>query len=392
MTRTWMPTRSGWKTPIRMLGAPAGLVSGPRMLKMVRTPISRRTAATFFIAGWWLGANMKPTPVLRRLSATCSGSSMMLPPSASSTSAAPDFEDTPRLPCLATVAPAAAATKVAAVEMLKVWAPSPPVPTMSTKWGPPSNSTRRANSRMTEAAAVIWPMVSFLMRRPARIAAVMTGETSPDMIRRISESISSWKISRCSMHRTSASWGVIWIGALGTAGEVAGVLVDIARVRVCLVDRVCRGRSGGLSGALHGSLEEPAQHGVPMLRRDGLGMELHALDVELAMPYAHDLAVVGPGGELQAIRKVLAVDGERVVADHLECRRQALEKTDARMANRVGLAVHHTGGTYHPPAEGLPDRLVAKADAQDRAAPGEAVDGLERHAGLVGRAGPGRND
>src|SRR5690606_41818216 len=53
---------------------------------------------------------------------------------------------------------------------------------------------------------------------------------------------------------------------------------------------------------------------VPMLRRDGLGMELHALDVELAMPYAHDLAVVGPGGELQAIRKVLAVDGERVVA------------------------------------------------------------------------------
>src|SRR5690606_9209584 len=144
--------------------------------------------------------------------------------------------------------------------------------------------------------------------------SVMTGETSPDMIRRISESISSWKISRCSMHRTSASWGVIWIGALGTAGEVAGVLVDIARVRVCLVDRVCRGRSGGLSGALHGSLEEPAQHGVPMLRRDGLGMELHALDVELAMPYAHDLAVVGPGGELQAIRKVLAVDGERVVA------------------------------------------------------------------------------
>src|SRR5690606_19559858 len=131
---------------------------------------------------------------------------------------------------------------------------------------------------------------------------------------------------------------------------------------------------------------------VPMLRRDGLGMELHALDVELAMPYAHDLAVVGPGGELQAIRKVLAVDGERVVADRLECRRQALEKTDARMANRVGLAVHHTGGTYHPPAEGLPDRLVAKADAQDRAAPGEAVDGLERHAGLVGRAGPGRND
>src|SRR5690606_30668018 len=32
-TRTWMPTRSGWNTPISTLGAPAGLVSGPRMLK-----------------------------------------------------------------------------------------------------------------------------------------------------------------------------------------------------------------------------------------------------------------------------------------------------------------------------------------------------------------------
>ena len=39
-TRAWMPTRSGWNTPIRMFGAPAGLVSGPRMLKMVRTPSS----------------------------------------------------------------------------------------------------------------------------------------------------------------------------------------------------------------------------------------------------------------------------------------------------------------------------------------------------------------
>ena len=37
--------------PINVIGAPAGLVSGPRMLKIVRTPSSLRTAATFFIAG-----------------------------------------------------------------------------------------------------------------------------------------------------------------------------------------------------------------------------------------------------------------------------------------------------------------------------------------------------
>jgi hypothetical protein len=45
---------------------------------------------------------------------------------------------------LATVAPAAAATKAEAVEMLKVWAESPPVPTMSTKCGLCGVSTRVA--------------------------------------------------------------------------------------------------------------------------------------------------------------------------------------------------------------------------------------------------------
>ena len=98
--RTWMPTRSGWNTPIRMLGAPAGLVSGPRMLKIVRTPSSLRTGATFFIAGWWLGANMKPMPVSAMHFAMSAGSSgRLITPSASSTSALPDFDETLRLPC-----------------------------------------------------------------------------------------------------------------------------------------------------------------------------------------------------------------------------------------------------------------------------------------------------
>ena len=191
-TRTWMPTRSGWNTPMRMLGAPAGLVSGPRMLKIVRTPISRRTGATTFIAGWWLGANMKPMPHLAMQAATCSGCRSSEAPKASSTSAEPLLDDTPRLPCLATLAPAAAATNIAAVEMLKLCAPSPPVPTMSRKCSPGSaTSTLRANSRITVAAAAISPTVSFFTRRPVRMAAVINGETSPRMIERNSSIISS---------------------------------------------------------------------------------------------------------------------------------------------------------------------------------------------------------
>ena len=52
-------------------------------------------------------------------------------PIASKTSAEPDLLDTARLPCLATGISAAATTKATEVEILKVEAPSPPVPQVS---------------------------------------------------------------------------------------------------------------------------------------------------------------------------------------------------------------------------------------------------------------------
>src|SRR2546422_8469659 len=52
----------------------------------------------------------------------------MRTPSASSTSAEPHLEVNDRLPCLATTAPAPAATNAAAVEILKVETTPPPVP------------------------------------------------------------------------------------------------------------------------------------------------------------------------------------------------------------------------------------------------------------------------
>ena len=131
----------------------------------------------------------------------------MFTPSASSTSALPDLLDTPRLPCFATFAPAAAVTNIDAVEMLNVCEPSPPVPTMSTKFELSCTSTWFANSRITVAAAAISPIVSFFTRSPVMIAAAITGDMSPRMMSRIRCSISSWKISRCSIVRCSASCG-----------------------------------------------------------------------------------------------------------------------------------------------------------------------------------------
>ncbi len=181
------------------------------MLNRVRTPSSLRTGPTTFIAGWCAGAYMKPMPQALRQTATFSGASSMLAPRASSTSALPDFDDTLRPPCLATRAPAAAATNIEVVEMLKLLAPSPPVPTMSTRCSLPvrDSGTCTANSRITCAAAVISPTVSFFTRRPVSSAAISGDDTSPRMIWRISSAISSAKISRCSMVRWSACCGVI---------------------------------------------------------------------------------------------------------------------------------------------------------------------------------------
>ena len=140
---------------------------------------------------------------------TCSGVRSIFAPSASITSALPDLDDTARLPCFATRAPAAAQTNVAAVEMLNVCAASPPVPTTSTRLSGSFVCTFAASSRITCAAAVISPIVSFLTRSPIVIAAIITGDICPLMIWRIRSSISSWKISRCSIVRCSASCGVI---------------------------------------------------------------------------------------------------------------------------------------------------------------------------------------
>ena len=89
----------------------AGLVSGPRMLKIVRVPSSWRAGMTWRIAGWCIGAIMKPMPASASARSTTSGPTMTLTPSSVSASAAPDFDERLRLPCLATGTPAPATTK-----------------------------------------------------------------------------------------------------------------------------------------------------------------------------------------------------------------------------------------------------------------------------------------
>ncbi len=102
-------------------------------------------------------------------------------PAASSRSALPLLPDTARLPCLATLPPAAATTKAAAEETLKMFMPSPPVPTMSTSLSG-RRATGSASSRITCTAPTISSMVSLFMRRPIRKAPICASLHWPVMI------------------------------------------------------------------------------------------------------------------------------------------------------------------------------------------------------------------
>ena len=61
---TWASgsTQRAAKTPTTWRWAPAGLVSGPSRLKMVRKPSSARIGETWRMAPWWAGANRKQMP------------------------------------------------------------------------------------------------------------------------------------------------------------------------------------------------------------------------------------------------------------------------------------------------------------------------------------------
>ena len=152
---------------------------------------------------------MKPMPSVLIARPVSAGVSAMFAPSASSTSALPEDEDTERPMCFATRAPAAAATNAAQVDTLKVCAASPPVPQVSTRCLSSATSTGVASSRITWAAAAISPTVSFFTRSPVMKPAICAGVSSPRMIWRMMCSISSWNTSRCSTVRWIASAIVI---------------------------------------------------------------------------------------------------------------------------------------------------------------------------------------
>ena len=137
------------------------------------TPSALRTGCTCAIAGLYAGANrnVKLEDSNWRTARSGSRSSGMF--SASSTSADPDLDDTERLPHLIIFTPPAAATSEAAVVMLMVFAPSPPVPAVSMSPSPVTGNGRPA-ARNARAAPATSANVSPRVRMVASSAAMWT--------------------------------------------------------------------------------------------------------------------------------------------------------------------------------------------------------------------------
>src|SRR5690606_32995337 len=113
----------------------------------------------------------------------------------------------------------------------------------------------------------ISPTVSFLTRSPMSKALAICGDISPRISMRIKCSISSWKISRCSMHRVSAS-----------------VTVMVMMVVPGLLD-----------------VQEVAQHGVAVFAQYRLRVKLYSVHGQRFVTHAHDVAVGRGSGDLQAV-------------------------------------------------------------------------------------------
>src|SRR3954451_22205494 len=113
-------------------------------------------------------------------------------------------------------------------------------------------------------------------------------------------------------------------------------------------------------------------------------MELDALDRQLAVADAHDLAVVAARGDLELVGHRRR--GERVVAADLESLRQSLEDAASVVLDDARLAVQQALRAADLAAERLDDSLMTEADAERRhtRVPHEPDQLLGRSAGAGG--------
>ncbi len=202
-----------------------------------------------------------PISLMQR--STCRAFRSMTIPSASRTSALPHWLEAPLLPCLAIFMPPPAATKAAAVEILKVFSPSPPVPTISSTG--PGALTGTALALMTLARPVSSSAVSPLILSAVRKAASCEEVAVPSMISCMTPS-ASFTVSGCP-------------------------LISVPMASLIM---------------LFSPVQEIFQDGFPAFCHKGLWMKLDSLHRMFAVSQTHDRPIIGPGCDFQAVRQRIA--------------------------------------------------------------------------------------
>src|SRR3984885_13391919 len=237
---------------------------------------------------------MKPMPASRMQWPICAGIRSILTPNAASTSAAPERDDSARLPCLATGTPQPATISAAQVEILYEPEASPPVPTTSMASG--GAFTRSILARIAVTAPVISSTVSPRTRKAIKSAPICDGVASPAII--------CSKALAASSRDSAAPVATFPIRALNSTATVRPLIHAPA-------GRTIPGR---------GDVEKVFQHQVAVIRRNAFGVELHAVHRKFRMREPHDKSAVGIRGDGQFARQAVALDHERMIARRLKRR------------------------------------------------------------------------
>ena len=268
--------------------------------------------------------------------ATASGVRLMFTPSASSTSALPRLARHRAPAVLGHAAPRPPRPRsAAAVEILKVWAASPPVPQVST-------SSARVGHR-----------------HPGRELAHHLGG---------GRDLADGLLLHPQPHEDAGDLRRGHLAAHDLPHQRQHLVVE----DFALLDEAVQGFLR-LSCAFTSWREKLASSCVPVLGQDGFRVELHALDRQRLVAHAHDLAVVGPGGDFEAIRQGFALDHQRVIARGVNgLGRPANTPPSLWWIGEVLPCMSCLACTILP-AERLADALVAEAHAEDRDLAGEVA-------------------
>src|SRR5262245_39686588 len=320
---------------------------------------------------------MKPMPASRMHVPTWSASRSILTPSACKTSAAPDFEESARFPCLATGTPAPATMNAAQVEMLNEPEASPPVPTTSI--APGGALTPSILLRIVVTAPVISSTVSPRTRSAIRSPPICDGVASPDIMRS--------KAAAASSRVRVAPVATLAMSALkssATSGPSSRQMESGRRARrrgARPVPRVPR----------CSNIKKVFEHKAAVLGGNAFGMKLNSVDRQVAMHDPHHKAIGTFRVDCQITRHTGALHHQRMVARCLQRSINAAKYSGPGMPDFRKLPVE--GSCPHDfSAKGLPDGLVAEAYPEDWNAGGRFADEIEANAGFVGRAGAGREN